>query len=105
VIYHAALPADWDAAVLAGRYDVSTRGASLADVGFIHAAYEHQLGGVLERFYGDVDEVVVLAIDRDALGVPVIDEAVDGERFPHVYGAIPVGAVVEAIPRRLRNPD
>jgi uncharacterized protein (DUF952 family) len=105
VIYHAALPADWEAAVMAGRYEVSSRGRTLAEEGFIHAAYEHQLGGVLERYYADVDEVVVLAIDPDALDVSVIDEPVGGELFPHIYGAIPVAAVVAAVPREIGNPD
>jgi glutathione S-transferase len=98
VIYHAALPADWDAALRAGRYEVSTRGRSLADEGFIHAAFERQVESVLNRYYQDVDEVVLLVIDRGRVGAPVLDEAVAGERFPHIYGALPVAAVVEAVP-------
>jgi glutathione S-transferase len=98
VIYHAALPADWEEAVRAGRYEVSTRGRSLADEGFIHAAYERQVEGVLNRYYTDVDAVVLLVIDRGAVGAPVLDEAVAGEQFPHIYGALPVAAVVDAVP-------
>jgi uncharacterized protein (DUF952 family) len=98
VIYHAALPADWDAAVRAGRYEVSTRGRTLADEGFIHAAYERQVEGVLNRYYADVDEVVLLVIDRGTVGAPVIDETVAGEQFPHICGALPVMAVVDAVP-------
>jgi uncharacterized protein (DUF952 family) len=100
VIYHAALPADWEAAVQAGRYEVSTRRRTLADEGFIHAAFERQLEGVLNRYYTDVDEVVLLVIDRGTVGAPVIDEMVAGERFPHIYGALPVTAVVDAVPWR-----
>ena len=98
MIYHAALPEDWDAAVRAGRYEVSTRGRTLADEGFIHAAFERQVEDVLNRYYADVDDVVLLVIDRGAVGAPVIDEAVAGEQFPHIYGALPVAAVVDAVP-------
>jgi glutathione S-transferase len=96
VIYHAALRADWEAAEVAGRYEVSTRGATLADVGFIHAAYEHQVEGVLTRYYADIDEIVLLMIDPDAVGAAVVAEPANGERFPHIYGALPVAAVTVA---------
>ena len=104
MIYHAALPADWEKAQRTGVYTTSTRGRSLDEEGFIHAAYESQVEGVANRFYADVDALVLLVIDPDALGSPVVDEvAVDapaGERFPHVYGPIPVAAVVAARPWR-----
>jgi uncharacterized protein (DUF952 family) len=97
VIHHAALVEDWVAAKKVGRYEVSTRGATLTAVGFIHASYEHQLAGVANRFYADVDELVVLSIDPDAVGAQVVDEADStGERFPHIYGPLPVDAVLDA---------
>ena len=39
----------------------------------------------------------LLAVDPDKLGVPVIAENLTGghELFPHIYGAVPVTAVVE----------
>ena len=96
MIYHAALPADWEAALATGSYEVSTRGMTLADVGFIHASYEHQVEGVANTFYPDVDELVLLTIDREAVGAPVVDEPVPtGEGFPHIYGPLPVDAVVD----------
>jgi uncharacterized protein (DUF952 family) len=104
MIYHAALPADWKKAQRSGLYTTSTRGRSLADEGFIHAAYESQVEGVANRFYADVDALVLLVIDPDAVGSPVVDEvpvdAPAGERYPHVYGPIPVAAVVTARPWR-----
>jgi uncharacterized protein (DUF952 family) len=108
VIHHAALPADWTAARHAGVYTTSTRGRSLAEEGFIHAAYEWQIEGVANRFYADVDELVLLVIDVGKLrGARVLDEvpvgAPDEERFPHVYGPIPIGAVVETRSWRRRG--
>ena len=99
MIYHAALPVDWETAQRTGMYTVSTRGRTLDEEGFIHASYEWQVEGVVNRFYSDVDELVLLVIDRDGLDVPVIDESRTGdptdERFPHVYGPLPVGAIRE----------
>lgn len=40
---------------------------------------------------------MVLVVDPARLDVPLVYEAVEpgGEEFPHVYGPIPVGAVVK----------
>jgi uncharacterized protein (DUF952 family) len=98
VIHHLALAADWAAAQEAGEYRVSTRGATVDEVGFVHAAHAHQVAGVAERYYSDVtDDLVLLVIDPDRLGVPVVEEVPPGgtEAFPHVYGPVRVDAVVE----------
>jgi uncharacterized protein (DUF952 family) len=41
--------------------------------------------------------LLLLEIDPDALGVQVRHEG-EGELFPHVYGAIPLDAVVRVAP-------
>jgi uncharacterized protein (DUF952 family) len=47
--------------------------------------------------YEGPDELVVLVVDVERLDVPVRFEAMEpgGEEFPHVYGPIPVDAVVD----------
>jgi len=101
-LFHAALPEEWAAALVAGVYERSTRGRSLADEGFIHASYENQVEATANRFYADLDELVLLEIDRERLDVEVIDESPSGnpadEHFPHLYGPLAVGAVTEATP-------
>ncbi len=103
-IFHAALPSEWAAAQVAGRYEMSTRGRTLADEGFIHASNENQVESTANRFYGDLDELVLLELDRDVLDVDVIDESPTGdpadEHFPHIYGPIPVAAITTARPWR-----
>jgi uncharacterized protein (DUF952 family) len=49
-----------------------------------------------QRFRGRTD-LVLLHIDPDRLGVPVRCENLEGgqELFPHVYGPIPLTAVVD----------
>lgn len=98
MIFHIALPEDWAAAQKTGEYRVSTRGVSLDEEGFIHAGEDlEQVEFVRSLAYNDVDELVLLVIDEAKLGVPVKREAVPqvGRIFPHIYGPVPVSAVVE----------
>jgi glutathione S-transferase len=102
-ILHAALPDDWAAARRSGRYAVSTRGRSLADEGFIHASTLAQLHGVLDAFYTDLEALVLLVLDVDALaaaGSPVRWEPVPGQPspFPHIYGPVPTSLAGVANP-------
>ncbi|MEM1334735.1 MAG: DUF952 domain-containing protein [Actinomycetota bacterium] len=98
-IFHAALPDEWAAAFADGEYTISTRGMTLTDVGFIHTSTRAQIAGVANRFYADVDQLVLLTIDplkvpheiRWEPPSPGVDEL-----FPHVYGPLPVAAVVSA---------
>jgi glutathione S-transferase len=100
VIYHLALAADWAAAQEAGEYAVSTRGATVAEVGYVHASFAGQVAATYQRFYADAGDVVLLTIDEARLRSPVVVEQLDGapEPFPHVYGPIELGAVVEVRP-------
>ena len=100
-IFHIATAADWKAAQRSGSYTTSTRGRTLVEEGFIHASHADQWQGVRERFYAGVAEpLVLLAIDPDRLGAPVVEEVPDGETrgFPHIYGPLNTDAVVRAIP-------
>jgi uncharacterized protein (DUF952 family) len=96
-LFHVAFGRDWEAAKEVGEYRVSTRGRTLAEEGFLHASYAHQWQGVRDAYYGDVTEpLVLLEVDPGLLDVPVVDEVPAGgaEAFPHVYGSLPVAAVV-----------
>ena len=100
-LYHLALPEEWAAAQPLGEYRRSTRGQSLEQVGFIHASYAHQLEDTRRRFYADRPRVRLLTIDPQRLvaaGVAVRVEPApgSGELFPHLYGPLPLSAVVAA---------
>lgn len=105
LIWHLAHAADWAAAVPTGSYSISTGGLTLADVGFVHCAHAHQVAGVVRLFYTDDGApLTLLGIDTQRLaaaGIEVRSEPgdpahPDGDRFPHVYGPIPVDAVTQA---------
>lgn len=101
-IFHIATLDDWKQSQESGRYTTSTYGRSLEEEGFIHAARHDQVPEVRDNIFGDVDEpLVVLEIETDRLNVPVLEEQVGDETFPHVYGEIPTDAVVAWRPARL----
>jgi uncharacterized protein (DUF952 family) len=89
----------WQEAVGIGEYRMSTRGVTLEQEGFIHCSLRHQLRGVAEMFYADADDLVVLVIDSEQVPADVRHEAPvpGGERYPHIYGALPVSAVTKVV--------
>ncbi|EWT02643.1 hypothetical protein N865_04230 [Intrasporangium oryzae NRRL B-24470] len=98
MIYHLAEATEWEAALREGSYTRSTLGRSLEQEGFVHASSAEQWPVVRRRFYAGVEgPLVLLEIDESLVGAPVVHEVGDpatGETFPHVYGPIPVSAVV-----------
>lgn len=96
-LLHLALRGEWEAAVAAGGpYDRSTIGVSLADEGFIHCSFPDQVVATAARYYAGRDDVVVLVLDPARLDavIRVEDLGGTGVGFPHVYGSIPLAAVV-----------
>lgn len=101
LIFHIATVPDWEAAIAAGEYRTSTRGRSLDEVGFIHCSHRHQVERVANAGYRDgTGPLCLLAIDPGRLGATEVREEPGGgvETFPHVYGPLPVDAVVEVTP-------
>ena len=99
-LQHLARRSDWDAAVASPEreYRVSTLGATLDDVGYIHLCRPGQVAGVAARFYVGVDDLVLLDVDPSLVGAPVVDEAVGTDHFPHLYGPLPVDAITAVRP-------
>ncbi|WP_460069377.1 DUF952 domain-containing protein [Streptomyces sp. YKOK-I1] len=102
-ILHITERALWAAARDQGAYTWSTRGRTLAEEGFIHCSTRTQLPKVAAFLYGAYDgpdDLVVLVVDPARLDAPLRYEAPEpgGEEFPHVYGPIPVDAVVDVEP-------
>lgn len=95
-LFHLALPEDWAAAFGVGEYSMSTRGMSLAEVGFIHCSTRQQVESTANRFYADLDQLVLLTIDPALVPSQILWEppapGLD-ELFPHIYGPLPVAAV------------
>ena len=91
-IFHITSAGEADAAKASGTYVPRTFEAE----GFVHCSYQHQLDGVASRFFRDHTGLVVLEIDPSRLTCDVQDENLEGglELFPHIYGKVPLDAVV-----------
>ena len=100
-LFHITERVAWLEAARTGEYRMSTRAITLEEEGFIHCSLRHQLPAIAKLVYGDVadHDLVVLVIDGSRVSAPIRYEAAEpgGEQYPHIYGALPVGAVAQAI--------
>lgn len=91
MLFHITTREAWQRAVGAGDY----RPPSLEREGFIHLSTDAQWPAVRERFYREVFDLVLLVIDPRRVRAEIRYEAADGDQYPHLYGALDIGAVVE----------
>jgi len=73
---------------------------AMREEGFIHCCRAGQLAGVLERYYRDRNDLLLLTLDEAALADVLREEDTTGrgELFPHVYGEIPRAAILTVAP-------
>jgi uncharacterized protein (DUF952 family) len=97
-IYRLTDTATWTEAERTGTF----ASPDLAAEGFIHFSERHQVAGTANRYYADRTELLLLEVDEDRLVARVVRENTTGgtELFPHVYGPVPVTAVVRTWPLR-----
>lgn len=97
MIYHLTEPDRWAQSLAEGVHTGSTRGVELAQEGYIHCSTAAQWPGVVERFYGDTTELLLLHVDESKLDATLIYEQLGDapDEFPHIYGPIPIAAVVQ----------
>lgn len=89
---------DWGAAQTAGEL----RPPSLAETGFVHLSSPQQVHLPANRIFAGRTDVLLLHLDPGELRSPVLWEpGVVGDPqsmlFPHLYGPLPLAAVVEVV--------
>jgi uncharacterized protein (DUF952 family) len=97
-IFHLAVRAEWQEAVDGGSaYRRSTSGKSLDEVGFIHCSFRDQVQTIADVLYRGRDDVVLVVIDPTLISGVLRVENLEGgtDLFPHLYGALPLDAVVD----------
>ena len=103
-IFHIATAADWRRALGSGTYTTSTVGRTLDEEGFIPTSRRDQLPGVFERYYAGLrEDLVLLTIDPARLESELRIDPVGDDTYPHVYGPINRGAVVDVAPLNRRG--
>ena len=92
MIYHVTTKAAWQEALEKGRYEH----ISLEKEGFIHNCSRAQLAGVLDRYYKNTPDLLLLHIDESLLQAELKYELAPSvkEEFPHIFGPINIDAVV-----------
>jgi uncharacterized protein (DUF952 family) len=87
--------AEWREAVAEGSYAGSA--VDLAD-GYIHLSTADQLGETARKHYAGRQNLMLLTVDLAAVGDAVVWESSRaGALFPHIYGPLPVRAVLRAV--------
>jgi len=67
--------------------------------GYIHLSCGSQVAATLDRHFGGVEGLMLVAVDLSRLGDSLRWEpARGGELFPHIYGALNLDAVVHVTP-------
>jgi uncharacterized protein (DUF952 family) len=98
-IYHMCRYQEWRAAEAAGVYRGSSQ--DKAD-GFIHFSTASQIVESAARHRAGQDDLMLLAVDPGQLGDALRwEKSRGGQLFPHLYGDLPLEAVVTAEPLRL----
>jgi uncharacterized protein (DUF952 family) len=95
VLVHLCSAEEWSSAKIRGEL----RPDSLGSVGFVHLSTPEQVHLPANRLFRGRDDLVLLHIDPDRIDAPIHWEPglpTDPESmlFPHLYGALPVGAVI-----------
>ena len=96
LIYKIAPKSLWEAAVAQGAFTGAP--ADLAD-GYIHFSTADQTRETAAKHFAGQSDLVLAVIDADRLGDALKWEASrGGALFPHLYGALPLAAVVWSRP-------
>jgi uncharacterized protein (DUF952 family) len=63
--------------------------------GYIHCSTADQVAGRREKFFKSEKEVILLTIDTQKITAPIRwEKSPSGNLYPHIYGHIPMDAVV-----------
>jgi len=86
----------WRAAEKAGHFDGAL--IDLSD-GYIHFSSGEQARETAARHFAGVEGLLLITVDAEALGEKLRWEASrGGELFPHLYGSLPMSAVLRVTP-------
>jgi uncharacterized protein (DUF952 family) len=95
-IYKVCGSAEWAQAEASGQYRGS---ADDARDGFIHFSTAPQLAGTLGKHFAGRDDLLLIAVEADALGAALKWEpSRGGDLFPHLYGSLPTSAALWTMP-------
>ena len=91
MIYHVINKTSWQQALQQVFYEAP----SLATEGFIHLSTKDQVAGVLQRYYQNQTDLLLLQVDESKLTAELKYEIAPSvnELFPHLFGRLNLDAV------------
>lgn len=102
LIYKIAPASLWREAQEKGRFEGAP--VDLAD-GFIHFSTRAEVEETAAKWFSGQDDLMLIGVDPDRLGDALrFEPSRGGALFPHLYGVLPLDAVVFARPLPMR-PD
>lgn len=95
MIIHCMKKSEWEAV----KDEESFGFESIERCGFVHCCEVRYLWRVLPNFEDGEDERVLLCLDEDRIGSPIVyeDDGGYGRIYPHVYGPIKTDAVIQVL--------
>lgn len=94
-IYHVISQKDWEQIENSEIYAPP----SLMQEGFIHFSFANQVSGVIDRYYSDKNNLLVLKINIKKIKSKLVVENLIGTgSFPHLYGELNLDSVVANYP-------
>lgn len=91
IIYHITEKIFFEAQINGGQY-ISV---GYKEEGFIHLSTKKQVENTLKRYYADKKGLVLLQIEAEKVAeILKYELATNGELFPHIYGPIPIEAIM-----------
>lgn len=86
LIYHITTQTEWDSQAASLYFSAE----SLASEGFIHAVEKYQINDILEKYFSNVENIILLEINALELDKELKYEQAQNtfELYPHVYGKI-----------------
>jgi len=93
MIYHVVSKTDWEQAMQQGFYEP----ASITSEGFIHLSNKEQVGAVLQRYYQNQQDLLLLHVDESKLLAELKYETAPSvnEQFPHLFGRLNLDAITD----------
>lgn len=101
MIYHIVKKENWESCKLSAYYIPG----SLAREGYIHCSFEDQVLKVANTLHRGQTDLLVLCINRTKVEkiLKIEDLFNIQEDYPHLYGKLPVSAVLKVVPLELDN--
>ncbi|MEG7967223.1 DUF952 domain-containing protein [Bacillus cereus group sp. Sample30] len=86
---------NWEIAKIAGEINEK----SLIEERFIHCSFLEQALNVAQKHFVHEEDVLLLTINPAVVKAEIKYElASNGQKYPHVYGAINIDAIIDVVP-------